>query len=159
MQLTVLQPQLHEARWWETMADGRLHCYLCPRHCHIGEGQHGFCFIRKNEAGRLVQLGYGRPAAIAMDPVEKKPLNHFFPGTKILSMGTAGCNMGCFFCQNWDISKAKSDQVNSLALSPERRGRSWRWSITRRTSPSPTTSRPSGASTSSILRARRMTPG
>ena len=119
MQLTVLQPQVHEALWWETMADGRLHCYLCPRHCHIGEGQTGFCFIRKNEGGRLLQLGYGRPAAIAMDPVEKKPLNHFFPGTKILSMGTAGCNMGCSFCQNWDISKAKSDQVNALTLSPE----------------------------------------
>ena len=119
MQLTVLQPDVHEARWYETMADGRLHCYLCPRHCHIGEGQHGFCFIRKNDSGRLLQLGYGRPAALAMDPVEKKPLNHFFPGTKILSMGTAGCNMGCLFCQNWDISKAKSDQVNSLALSPE----------------------------------------
>jgi pyruvate formate lyase activating enzyme len=119
MQLTVLQPQVHEARWWETMADGRLHCYLCPRHCHIGEGQSGFCFIRKNEGGRLLQLGYGRPAALAMDPVEKKPLNHFFPGTKILSMGTAGCNMGCSFCQNWDISKAKSDQVNALTLSAE----------------------------------------
>ncbi len=64
--------------------------------------------------------GYGRPAAVAMDPIEKKPLNHFFPGTKILSMGTAGCNMGCFFCQNWDISKAKSDQVNSLELEPAR---------------------------------------
>ncbi len=66
-----------------------------------------------------MQLGYGRPAALQMDPIEKKPLNHFFPGTKILSMGTAGCNMGCFFCQNWDISKAKSDQVNSANLSPE----------------------------------------
>ena len=109
----------HPARWWETMPDGRLHCYLCPRHCHIGEGQTGFCFIRKNESGRLVQLGYGRPAALQMDPVEKKPLNHFFPGTKILSMGTAGCNMGCFFCQNWDISKAKADQVNSNSLTPE----------------------------------------
>ena len=119
MQLTVLQPTVHEARWWEVMTDGRLHCYLCPRHCHIGEGQTGFCFIRKNEAGRLLQLGYGRPAAIAMDPVEKKPLNHFFPGSRILSMGTAGCNMGCFFCQNWDISKAKSDQVNALSLTPE----------------------------------------
>ena len=101
------------------MPDGRLHCYLCPRHCHIGEGQSGFCFIRKNEGGHLVQLGYGRPAALAMDPVEKKPLNHFFPGTRILSMGTAGCNMGCFFCQNWDISKAKADQVNSVSLDPE----------------------------------------
>lgn len=109
----------HEARWWEPMADGRLHCYLCPRHCHIGDGQSGFCFIRKNEGGRLVQLGYGRPAAVAMDPIEKKPLNHFYPGTKVLSMGTAGCNMGCFFCQNWDISKAKADQVQAADLSPD----------------------------------------
>ena len=118
--LSEVQPEVHhEARWWETMSDGRLHCYLCPRHCHIGEGQAGFCFIRKNEGGRLLQLGYGRPAAVAMDPIEKKPLNHFFPGTKVLSMGTAGCNMGCFFCQNWDISKAKADQVNAVDLSPE----------------------------------------
>jgi pyruvate formate lyase activating enzyme len=110
--------ELHEARWWETMADGRLHCYLCPRHCHIGKDQAGFCFIRKNVEGRLVQLGYGRPAALNIDPVEKKPLNHFFPGTRILSLGTAGCNMGCFFCQNWDISKAKADQVKAADLSP-----------------------------------------
>lgn len=100
------------------MGDRRLHCYLCPRHCHIGVGQTGFCFIRKNEAGRLVQLGYGRPAALQIDPVEKKPLNHFLPGTSVLSLGTAGCNMGCFFCQNWDISKAKSDQVHSASLTP-----------------------------------------
>ncbi len=113
-----MKAALHPARWWETMDDGRLHCYLCPRHCHIGEGQHGFCFIRKNEAGRLVQLAYGHPAAMAVDPIEKKPLNHFFPGSKILSLGTAGCNMGCFFCQNWDISKAKADQVRSADLSP-----------------------------------------
>jgi pyruvate formate lyase activating enzyme len=101
------------------MDNGKIHCYLCPRHCHIGEGQTGFCFIRKVEDGRLLQLGYGRPAAIQIDPVEKKPLNHFFPGTKIFSMGTAGCNMGCFFCQNWDISKAKSDQVNAADLTPQ----------------------------------------
>ena len=111
-------PATHAARWWETMPDGRLHCYLCPRHCHIGEGQSGFCYIRKNEGGHLVQLGYGRPAAVAMDPIEKKPLNHFFPGTRILSMGTAGCNMGCQFCQNFDISKAKADHVRSAHLSP-----------------------------------------
>jgi pyruvate formate lyase activating enzyme len=109
----------HGARWWERMEGGRVHCYLCPRHCHIGEGQHGFCFIRQNVGGELVQLGYGRPAAIAMDPVEKKPLNHFLPGTRILSLGTAGCNMGCRFCQNFDISKAKADQVNSASLTPE----------------------------------------
>lgn len=108
-----------EARWWEPVEDGRLHCYLCPRDCKIGEGKTGFCFIRKNEGGRLVTLGYGRPAAVQVDPIEKKPLNHFYPGTRIFSMGTAGCNLGCFFCQNWDISKAKSDQVNAAELSPE----------------------------------------
>src|SRR5438045_2390882 len=115
---TAVTPK-HEALWWEPMADGRLHCYLCPRHCHIGEGQAGFCFIRKNEGGRLLQLGYGRPAALQIDPIEKKPLNHFFPGTRVFSMGTAGCNMGCFFCQNWDISKAKADQHASVDLGPE----------------------------------------
>src|SRR6516225_9711975 len=115
---SAMKSAVHEARWWETMADGRLHCYLCPRHCHIGEGQHGFCFIRKNENGRLLQLGYGRPAAVAVDSVKKKPLNHFFPGTKILSMGTARGKMGCCLCQNCDISKAKSDQVRSADLPP-----------------------------------------
>ena len=87
---------VHEARWWETMSDGRLHCYLCPRHCHIGEGQHGFCFIRKNEQDRLVQLAYGRPAAVAIDPVEKKPLNHFFPGTPNTFHGHCRLQHGLF---------------------------------------------------------------
>jgi pyruvate formate lyase activating enzyme len=119
MDLAVLTEKQHQARWWEPMGNGKLHCYLCPRHCHIGEGQTGFCFIRKNEGGRLLQLGYGRPAALQIDPIEKKPLNHFFPGTPILSMGTAGCNMGCLFCQNWDISKAKSDQVHAGLMTPE----------------------------------------
>ncbi len=110
---------LHEARWWDTDANGKIHCYLCPRHCHIGEGQAGFCFIRVNRGGKLYSLGYASPAAIQIDPVEKKPLNHFLPGTKIFSMGTAGCNMGCFFCQNWDISKSRSDQVHSTHAEPE----------------------------------------
>jgi pyruvate formate lyase activating enzyme len=120
-ELNILQKTatLHEARWWETDAHGKLHCYLCPRHCHIGEGQAGFCFIRVNEGGKLYSLGYASPAAIQIDPIEKKPLNHFLPGTKIFSMGTAGCNMGCFFCQNWDISKSRSDQVHSSHLEPE----------------------------------------
>ena len=108
-----------EARWWTRLGDHKVLCQLCPRYCKIGENQNGFCFIRKNEGGRLVTLGYGQPAAIQVDPIEKKPLNHFLPGTEVFSMGTAGCNMGCFFCQNWDISKAKSDQVNSMLLSPE----------------------------------------
>jgi pyruvate formate lyase activating enzyme len=111
--------QLHEGRWWETLPNGKLHCYLCPRHCHIGEGQTGFCFIRKNIGGTLYNLGYAQPAAIQIDPIEKKPVNHFMPGTRILSLGTAGCNMGCFFCQNWDISKSKSDQIRSTHLEPE----------------------------------------
>jgi pyruvate formate lyase activating enzyme len=109
---------LHPARWWQTLPDGRIHCYLCPRHCHIGEGQHGFCYIRENVAGELVQLGYARPAALAIDPIEKKPLFHFHPGSAILSLGTAGCNLGCQFCQNFDISKARSVQQSSGRMEP-----------------------------------------
>ena len=119
--LKILQKsaQLHEARWWEAEASGKAHCYLCPRHCHIGDGQAGFCFIRVNEGGKLYSLGYAHPAALQIDPIEKKPLNHFLPGTRIFSMGTAGCNMGCFFCQNWDISKSRADQVGSSFVPPE----------------------------------------
>jgi pyruvate formate lyase activating enzyme len=110
---------LHEARWWESEPNNKVHCYLCPRHCHIGEDQAGFCFIRANEGGKLYSLGYAHPAAMQIDPIEKKPLNHFLPGTCVFSMGTAGCNMGCFFCQNWDISKSRADQVRSLYVPPE----------------------------------------
>src|SRR6266566_4216064 len=120
-ELKILQKteQLHEARWWELEPSGKVHCYLCPRHCHIGSGQAGFCFIRINQDGKLYSLGYGAPAALQVDPIEKKPLNHFLPGTRVFSMGTAGCNMGCFFCQNWDISKSRSDQVRSQHVPPE----------------------------------------
>ena len=111
--------ELHEARWWEAEPGGKVHCYLCPRHCHIGAGQAGFCFIRANESGKLYSLGYAHPAALQIDPIEKKPLNHFLPGTRVFSMGTAGCNMGCFFCQNWDISKSRSDQTHSSYVPPE----------------------------------------
>jgi pyruvate formate lyase activating enzyme len=119
--LTVLQKTeaLHEARWWEPEGNGRVHCFLCPRHCHIHPGQSGFCFIRINQDGKLYNLGYGAPAALQVDPIEKKPLNHFLPGTRVFSMGTAGCNMGCFFCQNWDISKSHQDQVRSQPVPPE----------------------------------------
>ncbi len=119
MGVTAINPRLYEARWWETLPNGKVHCYLCPRHCQIGEGLAGFCFIRKNIGGKLYNLGYARPAALQVDPIEKKPLNHFLPGTRIFSMGTAGCNMGCFFCQNWDMSKSKSDQLRSVHLEPE----------------------------------------
>jgi pyruvate formate lyase activating enzyme len=110
---------LHAARWWESMSGDRVHCYLCPRHCHIGEGQAGFCFIRINQGGKLYNLGYASPAALQIDPIEKKPLNHFLPGTRVFSLGTAGCNMGCFFCQNWSISKSKTDQRASTHIPPE----------------------------------------
>ena len=110
---------LHEARWWKTEADGRILCSLCPRYCHIGENQAGFCFIRKNVRGKLYNLGYGRSTGFAIDPIEKKPLNHFMPGTSVLSFGTAGCNLGCRFCQNWDISKARLDDKRSAIASPE----------------------------------------
>ena len=121
MELKILQKTetLHEAQWWEAEPNGRVHCYLCPRHCHINPGQSGFCFIRVNQGGKLYSLGYGAPAALQIDPIEKKPLNHFLPGTRVFSMGTAGCNMGCFFCQNWDISKSRHDQVHSQPVPPE----------------------------------------
>ena len=119
LQILRTAPELHEARWWERDPDGRVHCFLCPRHCHIGHGQSGFCYIRVNQDGRLYSLGYAAPAALQIDPIEKKPLSHFLPGTRVFSMGTAGCNMGCFFCQNWDISKSHQDQVNSRHVPPE----------------------------------------
>jgi pyruvate formate lyase activating enzyme len=119
--LNILQnsEQVHTANWWEAEPGGKVHCFLCPRHCHIHSGQGGFCFIRVNEGGKLYSLGYAHPAALQIDPIEKKPLNHFLPGTRIFSLGTAGCNMGCFFCQNWDISKSRADQVRSPYVPPE----------------------------------------
>ncbi|NNE09922.1 MAG: AmmeMemoRadiSam system radical SAM enzyme [Gemmatimonadetes bacterium] len=111
---------MHRARWWRPESDGRILCTLCPRDCRLRPGQAGFCYIRQNHEGELVTLGYGRPTAVAADPIEKKPLNHFLPGTDVLSFGTAGCNLGCKFCQNWDISKAKIDEIQSGHVSPER---------------------------------------
>ena len=107
------------ADWWEPTEKGKILCTLCPRYCKIGEGQPGFCYIRQNHGGKLYTIGYGRPTGFAIDPIEKKPLNHFYPGSSILSFGTAGCNLGCRFCQNWSISKAQLDDLNSLHSSPE----------------------------------------
>ena len=107
------------AKWWEPTDNNKILCTLCPRYCKIGEGQPGFCFIRQNIDGKLYTIGYGKPTGFAVDPIEKKPLNHFLPGTDILSFGTAGCNLGCKFCQNWSMSKAKLDDLNSLEASPE----------------------------------------
>ncbi len=115
----MINSKLIEARWWHKTDRGKILCTLCPRYCEIGVGQPGFCYIRQNIDGKLYTLGYGKPTGFGIDPIEKKPLNHFFPGTKILSFGTAGCNLGCKFCQNWSISKAKLDEINSLMASPE----------------------------------------
>ncbi len=107
------------ARWWKYGNNNKIVCTLCPRYCTIGVGQKGFCFIRENIGGKLYSTGYGRPTGFALDPIEKKPLNHFYPGTKALSFGTAGCNLGCKFCQNWHISKARLNETNALFASPE----------------------------------------
>lgn len=97
----------YPARWWHALDDGRIQCDLCPRDCRLHEGQRGACFVRMMERGRMVLTTYGRSSGFCVDPIEKKPLNHFYPGSSILSFGTAGCNLACKFCQNWDISKSR----------------------------------------------------
>ena len=96
-----------KGRWWHPLPDGRIQCDLCPRDCKLHEGQRGLCFVRQMEGGEMHLTTYGRSSGFCVDPVEKKPLNHFYPGSSILSFGTAGCNLTCKFCQNWDISKSK----------------------------------------------------
>ncbi len=112
---------VHEARYWEAEAGGKIRCTLCPRDCRLSDGQAGFCYVRQSRAGRLVNVAWGRPTGFAVDPIEKKPLSHFYPGARVLSFGTAGCNLGCRFCQNWDISKARIDDRRAEdAWTPER---------------------------------------
>jgi pyruvate formate lyase activating enzyme len=94
-------------RWWHGTEGGRIQCDLCPRFCTLSDGQRGFCFVRQNQGGQMALTSYGRASGFCLDPIEKKPLDHFYPGTSVLSFGTAGCNLGCRFCQNWDISKAR----------------------------------------------------
>lgn len=103
-------------QYWHTRDDGSVQCDLCPRHCHLHEGQRGLCFVRACENGEIVLTSYGRSSGFCIDPIEKKPLNHFFPGSSVLSFGTAGCNLACKFCQNWDISKSReTDRMSALA--------------------------------------------
>ncbi len=97
----------HPARWWHRLDDGRIQCDLCPRDCRLHEGQRGLCFVRAREGDAMVLTTYGRSSGFCIDPIEKKPLNHFHPGTPVFSFGTAGCNLACKFCQNWDISKSR----------------------------------------------------
>ncbi|HEX8978797.1 MAG TPA: AmmeMemoRadiSam system radical SAM enzyme [Parasulfuritortus sp.] len=110
----------HPGRWWHPIEDGRIQCDLCPRDCKLHEGQRGACFVRKMENGAMVLTTYGRSSGFCIDPIEKKPLNHFYPGTSVFSFGTAGCNLACKFCQNWDISKSKDmDRLMDAAAPAE----------------------------------------
>jgi pyruvate formate lyase activating enzyme len=103
-------------RHWHALADGRIQCDVCPRFCKLQDGQRGLCFVRARQGDGMVLTTYGRSSGFCVDPIEKKPLNHFLPGTPILSFGTAGCNLTCKFCQNWDISKAREvDRLNAAA--------------------------------------------
>src|SRR6266478_726345 len=96
-----------DTRYWHVRPDGRVQCDVCPRACRMHEGQRGLCFVRGVEDGRVKLFTYGRSSGFCVDPIEKKPLNHFLPGSAVLSFGTAGCNLACKFCQNWDISKSR----------------------------------------------------
>ena len=111
------------ARWWHALAGegSRIQCDLCPRDCKLHEGQRSACFVRANRGGSMILTTYGRSSGFCIDPVEKKPLNHFYPGSSILSFGTAGCNLACKFCQNWDLSKSREmdrllDQATPQAI-------------------------------------------
>ena len=109
----------YPARWWHMLDDGRIKCDLCPRDCKLREGQRGACFVRGRVGDAMVLTTYGRSSGFCVDPIEKKPLNHFYPGSSILSFGTAGCNLACKFCQNWDISKSRSFDRLADQASPE----------------------------------------
>jgi pyruvate formate lyase activating enzyme len=106
-------------RYWHELEDGRIQCDLCPRFCRLREGQRGLCFVRARQSDEIVLTTYGRSSGFCVDPIEKKPLNHFLPGTPILSFGTAGCNLACKFCQNWDITKSRETDTLADAASPE----------------------------------------
>ncbi len=109
----------HPARYWHRLDDGRIQCDLCPRDCKMHEGQRGSCFVRGVAGGQMVLTTYGRSSGFCIDPIEKKPLNHFYPGSSVFSFGTAGCNLACKFCQNWDISKSRSFDKLADQASPE----------------------------------------
>ena len=109
----------YPARYWHALEDGRLQCDLCPRGCRLGEGQKGLCFVREHRGDAVILTTYGRSSGFCVDPIEKKPLYHFLPGSAVLSFGTAGCNLTCKFCQNWDISKSRSADTLADRAAPE----------------------------------------
>jgi len=106
----------HSTQYWHAIDENKVQCDLCPRFCQLAEGQRGFCFIRLNHNHQVMLSSYARSSGFAIDPIEKKPLNHFYPGSKVFSFGTAGCNLNCKFCQNWDMSKSREmDRLTSTA--------------------------------------------
>lgn len=111
--------ELHPGRWWHREGE-RFRCDLCPRRCLVSPGQRAFCFVRVGTEDGIALASYGRSSGFCIDPIEKKPLDHFYPGTSILSLGTAGCNLGCRFCQNWDISASDSQDRLADTASPAR---------------------------------------
>jgi len=114
------QQSIVQTKYWHKLDDGHVQCDLCPRFCKLKEGQRGLCFVRANQGGQIVLTTYGRSSGFCVDPIEKKPLNHFLPGTPVLSFGTAGCNLACKFCQNWDISKSREIDTLADSASPQK---------------------------------------
>ncbi len=112
-------PDAVSTKYWHLLEGGRVQCDLCPRFCKLHEGQRGLCFVRANQDGKIVLTTWGRSSGFAVDPIEKKPLNHFLPGTPVLSFGTAGCNLACKFCQNWDISKSREMDTLMAKATPK----------------------------------------
>ncbi|MBN2279521.1 MAG: AmmeMemoRadiSam system radical SAM enzyme [Candidatus Marinimicrobia bacterium] len=107
------------AKWWQALENQKIQCNLCPKNCIMNKDQSGFCKVRKNIDGKLYSMVYGKPVALNIDPIEKKPLYHFYPGTKIFSIGTLGCNFACKFCQNYDISQKDFVSINLRDVSPQ----------------------------------------
>ena len=106
-------------RYWHRLPDGRLQCDVCPRACRLRDGQRGFCFVRERRGDEIVLTAYGKASGLAIDPIEKKPLHHFLPGSSVLSFGTAGCNLACRFCQNWELSAARAADATAVEAEPE----------------------------------------
>src|SRR3712207_3010671 len=109
----------HPGRWWHMLDDGRMQCALCPRDCRLHEGQRRACFVRPRVGDQMVLTTYGRSSGFCIDPIEKKPLNHCYPGSSSLSFGTAGWNLACKCCENWDISKSRDREGLADAATPE----------------------------------------
>ncbi|HSD75015.1 MAG TPA: AmmeMemoRadiSam system radical SAM enzyme, partial [Steroidobacteraceae bacterium] len=120
----VIDESAVDTRYWHWVDQERIQCDVCPRACKLRAGQRGLCFVRGHQDGQVKLLTYGRSSGFCIDPIEKKPLNHFLPGSSVLSFGTAGCNLACKFCQNWDISKSREIDTLADRASPEKLARS-----------------------------------